>query len=56
MQVQLTPQEATFLRDHLARHLKALEDELVHTEKRDLQRSLAEETQRLRVLIDRFAS
>lgn len=56
MQLDLSQQEATFLREHLARHLKALEDELVHTEKRELQRALADETRKLRALIDRFPS
>lgn len=41
MQLDLSLEEARFLRDHLARHIAELDAELVHTDKRELQRALA---------------
>jgi hypothetical protein len=54
MQLELTTEDARFLHEHLVRHLRSLEDELVHTEKRDLQRALAADAKHLRELVDRI--
>ncbi|MDB4958598.1 MAG: hypothetical protein JWO36_6167 [Myxococcales bacterium] len=54
MRVELTKSDAMFLRDQLARHLERLEDELVHTDKRPMQRSLAADAGRLRELFERM--
>ena len=53
MQVNLTPIEARLLLRHLEQHLKHLDTELVHTDKHELQHSLAREIDALRVLCER---
>lgn len=50
MQLDLTMEEAQFLRDHLARHIAAVDDELVHTDKFEMQRALAADIDRLKLL------
>ena len=54
MHVELTTADAQFLHKHLLRHLKGLEDELVHTDKSELQHALAADARHLRQLIDRL--
>lgn len=54
MQLDLTTQEAQFLRDHLARHLAALDDELIHTDDFEMQRALAADIDRLKLLQSRL--
>ena len=55
MQIDLNTEDARFLHQQLARHLEEMESELVHTDKRDLQREIAADTRRLRELLARFA-
>jgi hypothetical protein len=55
MHLDLSPDEARFLKAQLARHLAEVEDELVHTEARDLQTALATDLERLRTIEDRLA-
>ena len=55
MQIDLSTEDARFLHQQLARHLEEMESELVHTDKRDLQREIAADTRRLRELLARFA-
>lgn len=56
MQLTLTPDEARLLLSHLAQRIQSLDDELVHTDKRDLQRSLAQDVKALQALTDRIRS
>lgn len=44
---RLSDDDAQFLRDQLARHSKTIENELVHTEKREMQHDLATELTRM---------
>jgi hypothetical protein len=54
MQLDLSPDDARFLHQVLERHLQEMENELVHTDKRDMQREIAADTRRLRALLDRI--
>ena len=54
LSLQLTHDEAKFLSNQLARGLRALEDELVHTEAIPMQHELAVDLDRLRALYDRL--
>jgi hypothetical protein len=54
MNLQISPQEAQLLRTHMARHLESVEDELVHTDKAELQHSLARDLENLRALLERL--
>jgi len=54
MQIELSIDDARFLHQLLARHLEEMDDELVHTDRRDFQRSIAADTQRLRELLARL--
>jgi len=54
MRYELSPDDARFLHDQLVRHLQVIEDELIHTDRRDLQREIAADARRLRELIDRI--
>ncbi len=56
MQVDLSPDDVRFLRHQLMRQLEIMENELVHTDARRLQRDIAAEARRLRDLIDRMPS
>jgi len=46
--LELSLDDARLLREHLARHIAEVDDELVHTEKRQLQRELALDADHLR--------
>jgi hypothetical protein len=54
MQIDLSLDDARFLRQLLTRHLEEMDNELVHTDKRDLQREIAADTKRLRELLARL--
>ncbi len=54
--LELTIEEARFLREQLSRQLAHIEDELVHTDARDMQRELAQELERLRALTNRLSA
>lgn len=54
MQIDLSPDDARFLHQVLARHLQEMENELVHTDKREMQREIAADTRRLRELLGRI--
>jgi hypothetical protein len=56
MRCDVNTADALFLHEHLTRDLERLESELVHTDKRSMQRELAAEVQRLRELIARIFS
>ncbi len=56
MQLTLTPDETRLLLRHLAAQVDHLDAELIHTDKRDLQRSLARELDALRTLTSRLQS
>ena len=56
MHVTLTRDEGRLLLRHLTQHIQHLDDELVHTDKRELQRSLAAELDELRSLAARLRS
>lgn len=55
MTFELSKQEATFLHAQLARHVVRVEDELVHTDKHELQRLLARDLEQLVELSNRLA-
>lgn len=48
IQLTLSTDEAAFLDRQLARHVHEVEDELIHTDKHDLQQALAGDLDRLR--------
>jgi hypothetical protein len=56
MHLELSPDDARFLEEQLIRHLHEVENELVHTDDRQMQREIAEQTRRIRSLIDRLGS
>jgi hypothetical protein len=55
MRFEMTPEEARFLDAHLVRHIESVEDELVHTDKREMQSELAREVSALRAIHERLA-
>jgi hypothetical protein len=55
MIVDLTPDEAKLLHRVLAAQLDKVEAELVHTDKRQMQRDIANDAAQLRALIGRLA-
>jgi hypothetical protein len=54
MRIDLTPGDAKVLQQLLTEQLNKLETELVHTDKRELQREIAGEAARIRGLIGRL--
>jgi hypothetical protein len=44
----LSPDDARFLREHLQRHIRQVDDELVHTDRRSMQREIASDLDRLK--------
>jgi hypothetical protein len=56
MQLALTPEEVRLLLYHLTQQIDHIDSELVHTDKRELQRSLAHDLQALRSLTDHIQS
>jgi hypothetical protein len=54
MQIDLSIDDARFLHQHLSRHLEEMENELVHTDKRDMQRAIAADAERLRGILARL--
>lgn len=54
MQLQLSATEAAFLTQQLNRHIEAMDAELVHTDKRQLQRELASEVAKLKEIHERL--
>lgn len=48
MQLDLSPEEARFLKEHLTAHIAQVDNELVHTDKREMQRALASDIDHLR--------
>lgn len=54
MQIDLSIEDVRFLHQQLARHLEEVELELVHTDKRDLQREIAADARRLRAILARI--
>jgi hypothetical protein len=55
MQLELTKDEASFLKAQLSRHLEHVEGELAHTDKHELQHALARDARELRTILDRVA-
>ena len=51
----LSVEDAQFLRDHLRRHIAQVDDELVHTDRRDMQHALAQDVERLRRIESQLA-
>jgi hypothetical protein len=49
--MDLTEQEARFLRSQLGRHLEEVDDELVHTDTRELQHALHRDLDHLKALL-----
>jgi hypothetical protein len=56
MQVELSRQDLSFLREHLLRRLQAVEEELLHADKVATKHALADDARRLRHLIERLPS
>jgi hypothetical protein len=54
MQIELSPDDVQFLRQHLTRHLEEVENELVHTDARKMQRDIAADARRLRSILDKI--
>ncbi len=55
MRFLLSTGEAQLLDDHLVRHIESVENELIHTDKRELQAELAREVDLLRQIRERLA-
>lgn len=55
MDLELSAEEACFLREQLARHIVNLDNELVRTDQHALQHALARDVERLRHLERRLA-
>jgi hypothetical protein len=53
MQLELTNDEASFLKSQLSRHLEHVEGELARTDKHELQHALAQDASALRAILDR---
>ena len=56
MNLELSTDEARFLREHLQSHIEQVEGELIHTDKRALQRALASDVEHLRRIERKLAS
>lgn len=54
MTLNLSSQDIDLLRAHLGRHIRHVEEELVHTDKFELQHELAAELARLRTLAEKI--
>lgn len=54
--LQLSQDDARFLRGQLERQLAHVDDELVHTDKREMQRELARDVARLRAVLAQLTS
>ena len=54
MRIDLSIDDARFLRRQMSRHLEEMESELVHTDRREMQRAIAADTRRMRDLIARI--
>jgi hypothetical protein len=52
--IRLSDADAAFLRDQLVSQAQHVETELVHTDARDLQRSLAHDLEHLRALLEQL--
>ena len=52
--LNLSPQDVQLLRTHLARRVQHVEEELVHTDKFELQHELAAELAKLRALVEKI--
>lgn len=52
--LQLAPDEAAFLEAQLQRHVEHVENELVHTDHRRMQRELASDLAKVRELLERL--
>jgi len=50
LKLELSPDDARCLRDHLTRHILELDDELVHTERQPMRHELAADSKRLRAV------
>jgi hypothetical protein len=48
--LELSLDDARCLRDHLALHIAEVDDELVHTERRQMQHEIAVDVDRLRLI------
>ena len=56
MNLELSSDEAQFLRDHLRSHIEDVETELIHTDKRELQRALARDVDHLHSIERKLAA
>jgi hypothetical protein len=56
MQIDLSIEDARFLHQQLTRHIEEMETEIVHTDKRDMQREIAADARRLRAILARIPS
>ena len=54
MHLELTDEEARMLALHLERHIKRVDDELVHTDSRQMQRELAHDERRLVAILEKL--
>lgn len=52
--LELSLDEARLLREHLVRHIAEVDDELVHTEKREMRHALALDADHLRQIESRL--
>lgn len=55
MHLELSAEEACFLREQLARHIVSLDNELIRTDQHALQHALAQDIERLRQIERRLS-
>ena len=55
MTLELSLDDARLLREHLVRHIVEVDDELIHTERRQMRHELAVDVDRLRQIEHRLA-
>ena len=54
--LDLSADDLRFLAEHLGRYIASLDDELVHSDKREIQHALAADVEQLRRLRDRLTA
>lgn len=54
MMIDLSLDDARFLHAQMSRHLEEIENELIHTDKHELQREIAADARRLRSIIEKM--
>ncbi len=54
MNLELSPEEVTLLTTHLTRHIERVDNELIHTDQRQMQRDIARDEEKLNLILTRL--